>query len=190
MNESLDPEKTALIIVDMLNDFVEPEGALVVPAAASLVRPQAKVLRAAREAGMLVLFLADNHMPDDPEFKIWPRHAVAGTWGAAVVDGLAPSGNEKVVPKRRYSGFFGTDLDLTLREHGIRDVVLMGVLTDICVMYTSADASARGYRVLVLSDCTASLDTSRHEWALEHMRQVHDARTVPARELLSVLRQA
>jgi len=183
----ISPSSSAIIVVDMLNDFVKPEGALVVPCAADLVPKQAQLLKAARESGMSVVYLADRHQPNDPEFKMWPPHAVVGTWGSEVIEELAPAENERVIPKRRYSGFYGTDLDLTLREASVSTVVLVGVLTDICVMYTSADASARGYRVIVVTDATGSVSDERHKFALEHMREVHGASLVTSAELLKAI---
>jgi nicotinamidase-related amidase len=183
----LDPKTTALIVIDMLNDFVEEKGALVVPGAKDLVPIQAKILKHVRHQSVTVLYLADNHMPDDEEFKVWPKHSVEGTRGAQVVDALAPRKGEKVIPKRRYSGFFGTDLDLTLREAGITNVILMGVLTDICVMYTSADASARGYSVYVVADGTGSTVRENHQFALQHMKEIHNTTVVTANQVLAQL---
>ncbi|MHA2140184.1 MAG: cysteine hydrolase family protein [Candidatus Thorarchaeota archaeon] len=183
----LSPEKTALIIIDMLNDFVEENGALVVPGAKDLVPILSKILDKARQQSLTVLYMTDNHMPDDDEFKVWPKHSVAGTEGAQVVDELAPSEGEKVIPKRRYSSFFGTDLDLTLREAGITDLILMGVLTDICVMYTSADASARGYNVYVVADGTGSTVKENHQFALQHMKEIHSTTVVTANQVLTQL---
>ena len=73
-------------------------------------------LARARAAGEPVIYLTDNHVPDDAEFKVFPPHAIAGTKGAEIIPELAPEDDEDVIPKRRYSGFFGTDLDITLRE--------------------------------------------------------------------------
>jgi nicotinamidase-related amidase len=183
--EDFEPKKTALVIVDMLNDFVRDDGALVVPAAEKLIPNQKRILERARKIGFAVFFLADNHMSNDPEFNIWPKHAVAGTYGAKVIDELAPLKNEKVIPKRKYSGFFGTDLDITLRKMGIERIVLVGVLTDICVMYTSADASARNYEVIVVSDATGSIKDENHKHALTHMEEIHNASIATSEELLA-----
>lgn len=184
--ENLEPKRTALIFVDMLNDFVRADGSLVVPKAKELIPNQKKLLERARKLGFEILFLADNHMPNDPEFDIWPKHCVQGTYGAKVVDELAPLKSEKVIPKRRYSGFFGTDLDLTLREAGIKRIILVGVLTDICVMYTSAGASARNYEVIAVSDATASIKKENHEFALEHMKEVHNTIITTTERLLGL----
>jgi nicotinamidase/pyrazinamidase len=95
--------------------------------------------------------------------------------------------NEKALPKRRYSGFFGTDLDLRLRENGIKTIILVGVLTDICVMYTSADASARGYEVIVIKDATGSTSRENHEFAIEHMKSVHGALIMTTNEITDLI---
>lgn len=168
----------------MLVDFVEEEGSLVVPGAIDLVPTQREILDHARSIGITVLYIADHHMPDDEEFKIWPKHSVAGTRGADIVDKLVPEKGEKIIPKRRYSGFFGTDLDLTLREAGIENIILMGVLTDICVMYTSADASARGYNVYVVTDGTRSTVEENHKFALQHMKEIHKTTLVTSKQIL------
>ncbi|MEM2143100.1 MAG: isochorismatase family cysteine hydrolase [Candidatus Thorarchaeota archaeon] len=180
---------TALIVVDMLNDFVRPSGRLPVNGAESLLPVQRRLLEVARELGYPIVYLADNHLPDDPEFTKWPPHAIVGTEGSQVVSEIAPQQSDRVIPKRRYSGFFGTDLDLTLRENGVSRIMLMGVLTDICVMYTSADASALGYEVIVVSDATMSTDDENHRFALQHMKYVHGASVITAEEAVGVLEQ-
>ncbi|TFF96953.1 cysteine hydrolase [Candidatus Thorarchaeota archaeon] len=183
----IDPKKTSLIVVDMLNDFVRDDGALVVPGAKALVSNQKKLLEAARDAEMMIVYLTDNHEPDDDEFEKWPPHAVVGTWGAKIIDELEPRDGSHVVPKRRYSGFFGTDLDLRLREAGVGSIVLVGVLTDICVMYTSADASARTYDVVVVTDATDSTSRDAHEFALGHMKEVHGSTLATTKQVLDAI---
>jgi nicotinamidase/pyrazinamidase len=182
--KSINPKTTSLIVIDMLNDFVKEKGSLVVPSAKDILPNQKKLLKKFRETSSLVVYLTDNHLPDDDEFEKWPPHAVRGTWGAQVIEELTPEENELVVPKRRYSGFFGTELDLILRERGIETVVITGVLTDICVMYTSADASARGYDVVVVTDGTGSTSSENHEFALKHIREVHGATLASTKEAI------
>lgn len=187
MIDKIDAEKTAVIIVDMLNDFVREDGALPVPGAENLIPNQQRILEKARDEGLFVVYVADHHMPDDEEFEVWGAHAVEGTEGAQVIEEIAPEGNEKVIPKRRYSGFFGTDLDLTLREHDIEKVIIFGVLTDICVNYTSAGATARGYDAVVVSDAVASNDEKDHKFALKHMQKVHDTTVGTTNEVLAAM---
>ncbi len=163
----------AFVVIDMLNDFIRPNGALYCGQAAEAIVPAiAEGLREARESGVKIFYVCDNHRPDDPEFEIWPAHCVAGTWGAQIIDELAPTDNDIVVPKRRYSGFFGTDLLLHLLENGISRIELCGVCTNICVLYTAADARNLGFKVLVHPGRVASFDSEAHEWALKQMKEV------------------
>jgi len=168
-------KESALVIVDMLNDFVREGAVLEVPAARALIPALQKAREAAYRAGAVVIYVCDNHRRDDPEFKAWPPHAVAGSDGAQVVGELAPGEKDLVVAKRRFSGFFGTDLDLYLREAGIKRIVLAGVLTDICVYHTAADACMRGYEVSVLTDCVAALTEQDHNFALKQMQRLFGA---------------
>jgi nicotinamidase/pyrazinamidase len=102
----------------------------------------------------------------------WPPHAVKGTEGAQVVAELAPQKEEKVIGKTSYSGFFGTELDDTLKRLGVKELVLTGCVTNICILYTAADAVMRGYRVHVPADTVASLDDKEGAFALDQMEKV------------------
>jgi len=160
----------ALVIIDMLNDFIHPDGSLYCgPAAASIVPAVERLLQEARSSGEPVIYLCDRHRPDDPEFEMFPSHCVAGSWGAQIIEELQPQRGEHIIPKRRYSGFFGTDLDLRLRELGATELRLVGVCTNICVLYTACDARMRHYRVAVVKDAVASFDAEAHRWALREM---------------------
>ena len=113
----------AILVVDMLNDFVT--GALTCDRAKAIVPATAELLDAARKAGVPVIFCNDAHIAGiDRELKIWGDHAIADTKGAEVIPELKLSDKDYVVPKRRYSGFFQTDLDILLRELGVQTVVM------------------------------------------------------------------
>lgn len=165
--------KRALLVIDMLNDFIEPRGSLYVGRAGEeIVEAIAQEVRRFREAGEPVIFICDHHLAADPEFAMFPAHCVKGSRGAEVIDQLKPREEELVIPKRRYSAFFGTDLDLCLRELGVEELVLVGVCTNICVLYTACDARMRNYKVTVLKDGVASFDEEAHRFALEQMENV------------------
>lgn len=174
--------RKALLVIDMLNDFVKKNGALPVPDAERIVEPLSKILQKFREKGQTVVYICDNHLPDDKEFEVWGAHAVRGTWGAEVIDELKPEAGEPIVYKRRFSGFFGTDLDLILREKKIEEVVVTGVLTNICVLYTASDAYQRGYKVTVVEDCVQAADPDMHSFALKQLSQVVGAKIVKSSE--------
>jgi len=164
-------QRKALLVVDMLNDFVLPDGALSVGEVGPLIVPAlAEHIREARAEGTPVIYLCDRHRPDDAEFADFPPHCIQGTSGADIVKELVPQPGDIVVPKRRYSGFFGTDLHMTLRELGITDVILTGVCTNICVLYTAADARMLGFNVEVFTDSVASFDNEAHKWALKELQ--------------------
>lgn len=175
--------KKALLVIDMLRDFVEADGALCVGAAAQEIVPVIeRIIAEARNQEIPIFYICDQHRPDDAEFAVWPAHCVAGSEGAKVCSPLEPREGDFIVPKRRYSGFFGTDLDASLRENGIEELVLTGVCTNICVLYTAADARMRGYKVTVVSNAVASFDPEAHRFALQEMEKTLGARVVEWKE--------
>ena len=167
--------RKALLVIDMLNDFLLPGAPLEVPAARDIVPSIAHRIDRARQEGVPVIYLCDNHAPDDPEFEAWPPHAVAGTPGAEVIEELRPQPADTVVPKTRYSGFFHTDLEKVLRDLEAEELIITGILTNICVLYTSCDAFMRGYRIVVPESCVASLTAEENRFALDQMAKLMEA---------------
>lgn len=161
----------ALLIVDMLRDFIDEGAPLQVPAGKWIIENIAGEIRYAREKNRPVIYVCDRHPPDDPEFEVWPPHAVRDTPGAEIVDALAPQTGDHVVEKTGYSGFFRTRLEELLDELEIDEVLICGVLTNVCVLYTAVDALQRGIRVIVPETCVAGLTEEDHKCAL---RQLHD----------------
>ena len=157
----------ALLVIDMLHDFVSADGALYVGPGVERIVPfvERKVAEFKREKAP-VFFIADNHERDDSEFDMFPPHCVAGTPGSAVAGGVGFEPGDRVIQKRRYSAFFGTDLDISLREKGVDELHLVGVCTNICVLYTAADARNLGYRVVLHKEGVASFDVKAHDFAL------------------------
>lgn len=156
---TLDPAHTAVLVVDMVNDFCLPDGAMPLPDAGRLYEPQRQVIEAVRDTGGVVVQVVDTHrsnLREDREFRTRDPHCLEGTHGAQVVEELAPRDDDLVVLKRRFSGFFATDLDLVLRDMHVEHVVVMGVVTNICVRSTVHDAFFLGYRVVVPEDTVAA----------------------------------
>jgi nicotinamidase-related amidase len=153
----LNARTTALIVVDMQNDFARSGGALFVEDAETIIPNIKNLLVRARAANAAVVFTQDWHHRDDPEFKIWPPHAIQGTTGAEIVKELSALPNEKTVHKVRYDGFYGTDLDHYLRVRGVKNVVLAGTVSNICVLHTAGSAALRWYRVIVPVDAIAAI---------------------------------
>lgn len=166
--------KEAILVVDMLNDFVT--GALKCERGLAIVPQTAKLLDGARKAGVPVIFCNDAHVKGiDHELKLWGDHAIAGTYGAQVIPELNLSEIDYVVPKRRYSGFFHTDLDLLLKELGVDTVIMTGLHTHMCVRHTSADAYCLGYNVVVAKDATNSFTEEDYTYGLKYLITTYGA---------------
>jgi nicotinamidase-related amidase len=163
----------------MIHDFADPSGALYCgPTMPAVINVCAREIARARGAKEPVVYLTDDHLPDDAEFKMFPPHAIHGTKGAQIIQQLAPSRADVVIPKRRYSGFFGTDLDITLRERDVDTLRLVGDCTNICVLYTAADARNLGYTVEVVKDGVTSFDLEAHHDALRELEKTLGATLV------------
>jgi len=154
----LDPARTALIVVDMQNDFVKEGGSLLVPDAEGTIPAIRSLLEGARRSGAKVVFTQDTHTEGDPEWDIWPDHAHEGSWGWQIVDELAPREGEVVIRKVRYDAFYGTHLDHFLRLWGTDTLLLCGTVANICVHYTAASGALRWYDVVIPRDATSALD--------------------------------
>lgn len=154
---AIDPKTTALIVVDMQNDFVKEGGALVVGDAEKTI-PQIKhLLDLARRRGIAVFYTQDTHDPGDPEFPIWGQHVLRNSWGWQIVDALAPKSGDRVIQKLRYDGFFGTSLDHELRLRNIATVIICGTVANICVLHTAGSAALRGYKVILPVDAISAI---------------------------------
>ena len=175
-------ENPAILVVDMLNDFVT--GALACDRGKAIVPYTAELLDAARAAGVPVIFCNDAHIAGiDRELKLWGDHAIAGTPGAEVIPELKVSSKDFVIPKRRYSGFFQTDLDILLKELGVKTVVMTGLHAHMCVRHTSADAYCLGYDVVVAKQATDSFTKEDYEGGLAYLKTCYGADAYTNKEL-------
>ncbi len=179
----LPSDKTALIIVDMQNDFVRKEGKLCVPDAEKTIPAIKRVLEKARGSGVAVVYTQDWHGRDDPEFRIWGEHARAGTWGAEIVEELKPREDEYVVRKLRYDGFYGTSLDHILRLHNIENLVITGTVANICVLHTAGSAALRWYNVVVPVDCVSALNEFDYAAALRQITFLYRGKLTTSEKL-------
>jgi nicotinamidase-related amidase len=197
LSELVDPAHTALLLIDMQRDFVDPEGAFgLLGVDLSMYRESlpmlAGLLRAARRAPVLVIHVQNTTLPgrisDSPaqiRFNLRMhggmrrdgvplRYSVDGTPGHAFVRELAPDAGELVVRKHRSSAFWGTNLELLLRSNGIKTVVIGGCTTEGCVESTARDAMFNDLYVVIAVDCVASDDREQHDASLLLMRHRFD----------------
>ena len=203
MEELVDPRHTALVVIDVQNDFCAEGGlmhemgkdlSMMKPALGNLRR----VLEGARAAKVLPIFIQNTWLPQHGVASgPWLRFmivrygmdpdrgcTVQDTWGGEILSEVAPAKTEIVVRKWRSNSFIGTNLDLVLRAHEIKTVVITGVVTQGCVESTAREASFRDYYVVVLEDCVATYDRELHEASLKVMRTRVDV--APAVEVLRV----
>ena len=171
----LDSDETAVIVVDMQNDFCHPEGSLYAPKSEAAIEPCAGLVANARDAGASVVFTRDVHPPEQfedahyyDEFDRWGEHVVEGSWGTELVDELQPSEADLVVDKHTYDAFYRTELEGYLESHGIDDLVFCGTLANVCVLHTAGSAGLRDYRPILVEDAVGAIEDEHREYALEH----------------------
>ena len=153
----LPSKRTAVVVVDMQNDFVHPKGSLYVNGSDKIIPIIRDLVERARANSVRVIYTMDTHSQDDLEFKIWPRHTVENTWGWEVIDELKPSKGDIIIRKIKYDAFFGTPLDSILRGLSIEYLVLCGVVANICVLHTAGSAALYGYKIILPVDATVAL---------------------------------
>ncbi len=180
--------KPAVIVVDMLYEFVY--GRLRSPEAEGIIPAIRELISYARERGVPVIYVADQHLPVDHELKVWGPHAMRGSDEARIVDELKPSSGDYVLYKRSYSGFRDTGLDMLLRDLGVDTVILTGIHTHICVLHTAWDAFYYGYNVVVVKDAVAAFSREDHDYALKFMEKVYGARVVGLEEAKEIIGRA
>lgn len=181
--ENITPEtgKTALLVIDMLEDFIN--GPLGNDRSRALVPKVAELTEIVRKAGIPVIHCTDRHIKGiDRELELWGEHAMEGTKGAEIVEGIRAD-QDYIVPKRRYSGFFQTGLDLLLRELGTDTLILCGLYANMCVRHTAADAYQYGYKLILASDATCSMTDEEKDAGMEYFKTCYAARILSTEEI-------
>lgn len=177
--------KTALLIVDMVRDFTDPEGLVYYPQNRCILPKIQKVLDECRRHNCLIIFLQHCNRKDKPDHRISTMrpNCLEGTWGIEIDPYLSVNEkNDYVIRKRRYSGFFGTDLDLVLRENHIENLIIVGTKTNCCIRATVTDAFYLDYNGIVISDCVATDSEEVNQVHLKdiqkYLGQVMDSETL------------
>jgi ureidoacrylate peracid hydrolase len=181
--ERWDPRWSALLVVDVQNDFASPKGSAAlrgddVSASVAMIPRLTRFIDEARRVGLTVVYIRTTHSEwtDTPSWlyrksqQKAPNTCREGTWGAEFYDGIAPLPSERVVVKHRYSAFINTDLNTVLKAKGIESVLVTGIATNVCVETTARDAYMFDYYVTMVSDCAAAYEPKLHESTLENMR--------------------
>ncbi len=179
-SNDIDLSSTAILVIDVLG------GTDPIPEAfAEQIDACVSIVKAAREKGVPVIFSDDNHIPAyDREIELWGEHGIRGTQGGEPVAAFDLQPSDIVIPKRRYDGFFQTDLDLTLRELGVDTLIAVGADANICVLQTLAGAYFRGYKTIVPADAVWTFLVGTYEGALEYYTRCYDTRVVESKTIL------
>ena len=175
----LEPEKTALVIVDMQNDFVRDDGSLFVPKASDTIKNIKSLIDRARSKNVKVIFTQDTHLEGDKEWEIWPVHCKKGTKGWMIIDELKPDEKDLVIEKNRYDGFYETPLEHYLSHvWKMENLIITGTVSSICVAHTAASAGLRWYNLVIPSDGISSLTDFDHQMTLRQVATLYSGRVV------------
>lgn len=162
----LNKQKTALMVVDMQKFFLNPESPTFTCGGLAILPNIKRLITASRDAGRPVIFTKHVHHPDNIDAGImgwwWEGMCLEGSPESEIHDKIAPLHNEKVILKHRYSAFYNTDLETILRCLRIEDIVICGVMTNMCCESTARDAYYRDYRVFIPADGTGSINEEMH----------------------------
>jgi nicotinamidase-related amidase len=165
--------KAALVVTDMVNDFIDPQGALYVGSAGrAIIAFVAGKVEQTRAGGGVVIFACDAHVPEDREFEQFQRHAVKGTWGSEIIAEIPYLAGDYRVDKTRYSALHNTGLEDILIREGVRQVELVGVCTSICIMFTAVSLLDREFHCRVYRDGVADFDPQAHAFTLAHLQKL------------------
>lgn len=170
-------EDCALIIIDMQNDFLSEGAPIECPGGRELVPNISKMKKWAYENDVPIFYTQEMHNKKKTDFgmeleRSEPEHCVEGTEGVKIVDELTPDERDYVIVKRRYSGFYLTDLDILMKGLDKKALILTGVATNVCVFATVLDAHQRDMRAIVLSDCVAGTSPDLHDAYLKNIDYV------------------
>ncbi len=179
-NNDIDLKRTAILVIDLLGGS---QG--VIDSLKEAVKNAVSIVNEARKINMPVIFSNDAHLLNvDNELKLWGNHGIKDSEAAKVLDEFDLQETDYIVPKRRYNGFFQTDLDLLLRELNIDTLIVCGADTNICVLQTLAGAYFLNYKTIVAADACATFLIGNQEQGLEYFSKCYDSRVILTEEVL------
>ena len=177
MSSPREHSRSAVVVIDLANDFVYAGGVIADAGgpeyqtrAQAVIPDLARLLSAARAAGVKVVYATDAHTPEDTELDKWPPHSMKGTPEAEIVPDLAPQPGDLFIEKQTYSPFVSTDIDEQMKALGIERLYITGLHTDCCARHTSGDAFQRGYDLVWVTDTMQAFTQEAHEEGLEYLK--------------------
>lgn len=161
--------RVAVVAIDLQNDILQG-GALPCKRILNILLPLKMLFAKAHDLGVSVIYVCDCHRKGDPELQIWNDHMMEGTYGAQIIDEVAPHACDYVVQKNLFNGFINTDLQSVLDTLNVRTLLLAGWRTDVCVAQTAIEAFYRGFHVAIAEDGTDSTTQREHEYGMSLMQ--------------------
>lgn len=170
-----DPERTAVVVVDMQNGFCDPEGSLYAPPSRDAIESVSKVIEFAEANNIPTIYTKDVHPLEQfdnndhyNEFDRWGEHVVEDSWETEIVDELPAEDADHIVTKHTYDAFYQTDLEGWLETHNIDTLVFCGTLANVCVLHSARSAALRDNRTLIVEDALGYIEEDDREMAVEH----------------------
>lgn len=180
----IDLSRCAVLVIDVLGGSAGPT-----PGLETMAENAVSIVKAARKTNLPVLFTNDAHIEGvDRELELWGEHGIRNTDAAQPLADFEVQESDYIIPKRRYNGFFQTDLDLTLRELGVDTLIAFGCDTNICVLQTLAGAYFLGYKTIVPADACGTFLIGTQEMGLEYFTRCYDSRVVDTKTVLNALK--
>lgn len=183
-SKEIDLKKTAILVVDLLGGSLGN-----IPALDEAVKNASTIVNKARELNIPIIFSDDQHVKGvDKELELWGEHGIKDSEAAKPLDIFNVTDKDFIVPKRRYNGFFQTDLDLLLRELNVDTLIVFGADTNICVLQTLAGAYFLGYKTIVAADACATFLIGKQEDGLEYFSRCYDSRVIDTKTLIESMK--
>ena len=173
-----DKSKVALLLIDVISDFEFPDGEKLFENAVPMAKNLAALKKKAKNAGVPVIYVNDNFGKWQSDFQKLLKHCLdKSVRGSEIVELLKPEEEDYFVLKPKHSGFYSTTLETLLEHLGSEILVLTGIATDICILFTANDAYMRDYQLVIPGDCVAAVESAEGEHALEYLKRVLKADT-------------
>lgn len=182
-SNEIDITKTAVLVIDILGG-----DGCVIAGLETMAENASRIIKTAHSLDVPVIFACDAHIEGlDRELELWGEHGIANTEESKPLKSLGGGENDLIIPKRRYNAFYGTDLDLTLRELGVDTLIVTGCDTNICVMHTLAGAYYRTYKTIVAADACATFLIGSQEEGLDYFTRCFDSRVVNTEDVIKLM---
>jgi len=172
----------AVLVIDMLNEFVY--GRLGGERAQAVIPCIKRLVERARVVGIPIIYVKDAHEEDDLELEVWGKHAMKGSEEAKIIPDLEPLPNEVVIEKSTYFSFHDTGLDEILKDMDVDEVILTGLLTNICIKLAAAEAFVRQYSIVIPRECVNTVSQEEHERAMKEISDLYMAKIMDLEQVI------